>query len=211
MRTLLHELEARADLVIVDTAATLAVSDSLPLIQSASGITMIVRMNRSSRAGVRRLQKVIAAAHGNVMGVVATSAGSTTYGYGESYYQRQNGSGTAKRSLVRRLRRSADAPSAPAEASQASEAEREELESGVVAPEPAPEPVRAMAPEPARAAVPSRFPPAAPVSSYVPPTAPAPWSVARAAPARAPATGRAAWRRRLSDAAHRLTTVRIDR
>jgi len=87
MRALLSQLEQQADLVIVDTAATLAVSDSLPLIQAATGIVMIVRMNRSSRSAVRRLQKVITSAHGAVMGVVATGTSSVTYGYGgEKYY-----------------------------------------------------------------------------------------------------------------------------
>ena len=106
MRTLLSELEQQADLVIVDTAATLAVSDSLPLIQAASGIVMIVRMNRSSRAAVRRLQKVIAATHGTIMGVVATGASSVTYGYGgDGYYVSENGDGPGRRGRLRRLRR----------------------------------------------------------------------------------------------------------
>ncbi len=94
MRRLLHELENQADLVIIDTAATLAVSDSLPLIQAASGIVMIVRMNRSSRAGVRRLQKVIASTRGTVKGLVVTGSASITYGYGGyAYHQTQNGNG----------------------------------------------------------------------------------------------------------------------
>jgi capsular exopolysaccharide synthesis family protein len=108
MRTLLRELEQQADLVIVDTAATLAVSDSLPLIQAASGIVMIVRMNRSSRAAVRRLQKVIAATHGTIMGVVATGTSSVGYGYGgDGYYVSENGSGPGRRRRLGRLRRGA--------------------------------------------------------------------------------------------------------
>jgi Mrp family chromosome partitioning ATPase len=110
MRTLLSELEQQADLVIVDTAATLAVSDSLPLIQAASGIVMIVRMNRSSRAAVRRLQKVIAATHGTIMGVVATGASSVTYGYGgDGYYVSENGNGPGRRGRLRRRRRGSTA------------------------------------------------------------------------------------------------------
>ena len=85
MQTLLRELEGEADLVIVDTAAALAVGDALPLFRTVSGVAMIVRMNRSSRASVRRLQKVISSAGGTVMGVVSTGTASAAGGYGRGY------------------------------------------------------------------------------------------------------------------------------
>ena len=200
MRSLLRELEGEADLVIVDTAAALAVGDALPLFQTVSGVAMIVRMNRSSRAAVRRLQKVIASAGGTVMGVVATSAGSTTYGYGESYYQTQNGSGTASEP-VDASRRSAVRPRRPPKRA------RHPRRAGRSWSQCSWHPSRARAgasrgARPAGAPAPSWFPPVAPVPSYVPPTAPAPWSVARAAPAPPPATaaplGDGACRMRLS-------------
>jgi len=90
MTALLGQLESQADLVIIDTAAALAVPDSLPLLQGASGVVLVVRMNRSSRVAVRRLQKVIVSAHGKVLGVVATGSGGTSGGYGYSY-KAQNG------------------------------------------------------------------------------------------------------------------------
>lgn len=101
MMAVLRELEGQADLVIVDTAAALAVSDALPLLQTASGVVLIVRMNRSSRAAVRRLQKVIASSHGHVLGVVATGIASTAAGYDKYGYYAQNGKGSGRR---RRLR-----------------------------------------------------------------------------------------------------------
>jgi capsular exopolysaccharide synthesis family protein len=137
MRSVLSQLEQQADLVIVDTAATLAVSDSLPLIQAATGIVMIVRMNRSSRSAVRRLQKVITSAHGAVMGVVATGTSSVTYG-GEKYYAAQAETGTGrKRRLGRGDRTDPAGPGEP-------------VASPVVSPEPA-EPV--VSPEPAEPVV----------------------------------------------------------
>lgn len=86
MRSLIARLEAHADLVVVDTAAALAVSDALPLLQSVSGVVTVVRMNQSSRASVRRLKKLVNSAHGVVLGAVAT--GVTTRGarYGDYYY-----------------------------------------------------------------------------------------------------------------------------
>jgi Mrp family chromosome partitioning ATPase len=85
MRAVLSALEARADLVVVDTAAALAVSDAMPLIQTASGVVMIVRMNRSSRAAVRRLQRVVLSSRAPVLGVVATGTTMTAAGYSDYY------------------------------------------------------------------------------------------------------------------------------
>ena len=81
MGFVLKELEQRADLVIIDTAAALAISDSIPLLQAASGVIMIVRMNRSASAAFRRMKKVVNSAQATVLGIVATGAEtSTSYG-----------------------------------------------------------------------------------------------------------------------------------
>lgn len=89
MERVLGELEADADLVIVDSAAALAVSDALPLLRWTSGVVLIARLNRTTRAGVRRLQRIIEAANGTILGVVATGAptrgGYDGYGYGYGY------------------------------------------------------------------------------------------------------------------------------
>jgi receptor protein-tyrosine kinase len=89
MQRTLHELETGAELVIVDSAAALAVSDALPLLRWTSGVVVIARLNQTTRAGIRRLQKIITAANGNLLGVVATGApnrgGYDGYGYGYGY------------------------------------------------------------------------------------------------------------------------------
>jgi capsular exopolysaccharide synthesis family protein len=90
MRRIIRELEGRADLVIVDSVAALAVSDALPLLQSVSGCVVIARMNRSSRAAVRRLQKMLGSAHGTVLGVVVTGSGAAAGGYA-TYQYTENG------------------------------------------------------------------------------------------------------------------------
>jgi capsular exopolysaccharide synthesis family protein len=101
MREVLRELEAESDLVVIDTAALLAVSDALPLLRSTSGVVMVVRMNRSSRTAVRRLQRVVMSTRGAVLGVVATGTSLTAAGYGDYYAaygdRRRNG----ERRLVR--------------------------------------------------------------------------------------------------------------
>jgi succinoglycan biosynthesis transport protein ExoP len=112
MTTVLRQLEERADVVIIDTAAALAISDSIPLLQAASGVIMIVRMNRSASAAVRRMKKVVTSAQATVLGVVATGAETSgTYGgYGDYYGSRGNGHGNGngggrRQEALRRLRR----------------------------------------------------------------------------------------------------------
>jgi capsular exopolysaccharide synthesis family protein len=89
MERTLREMESGADLVIVDSAAALAVSDALPLLRWTSGVVMIARLNRTTRAAIRRLQKIITSANGTLLGVVATGApsrgGYDGYGYGYGY------------------------------------------------------------------------------------------------------------------------------
>jgi polysaccharide biosynthesis transport protein len=121
MRMLLQELEGQSDLLILDTPAALAVGDTLPLLRAVSGVVMIVRMNRSSRAAVRRLQKVITSARGAVLGVVATGSTPAAGGYGDGYGYYVEGRGDrTRRSLLRRWlrfprrRRSATSPAAAA-------------------------------------------------------------------------------------------------
>jgi len=86
MRELVRKLEKRADLVIVDSVAALAVSDALPLLQEVSGSVVVVRMDRTSRAAVRRLQKMIVSAQGTVLGAVATGTGTLARAYGGYVY-----------------------------------------------------------------------------------------------------------------------------
>jgi capsular exopolysaccharide synthesis family protein len=88
MRGLIATLEDRADLVIIDTPAGLAVSDSVPLMQHVSGVVLVARMNRSSRDTVRRLHKIIESAHGHLLGVIATgvTSGPGYEKYSQTYY-----------------------------------------------------------------------------------------------------------------------------
>ncbi len=88
MADVLRSLEERSELVVIDTAAALAVSDALPVIQSAAAVVMVVRMNRSSRAAVRRMKKVVSSTDARVLGVVATGSGIAAAGYGDYYGKR---------------------------------------------------------------------------------------------------------------------------
>jgi capsular exopolysaccharide synthesis family protein len=88
MRALLRHLESICDLVIIDTPAALAVSDAVPLMSAVSGVVLVARMNQSNRAAVNRLQKIVVAAHGRLLGAVATAvrSGAGYSGYARHYY-----------------------------------------------------------------------------------------------------------------------------
>ena len=80
MKRVIKRLEANADLVVIDTPAALMVSDPLPLMELATGVVLVARMNRSTRDKIRRLEKMVKAARGKLFGVVATGV-STGIGY----------------------------------------------------------------------------------------------------------------------------------
>jgi receptor protein-tyrosine kinase/non-specific protein-tyrosine kinase len=112
MERVLGELQSGSDLVIVDSAAALAVSDALPLLRWTSGVVMIARLNQTTRAGIRRLQKIIDAASGTLLGVVVTGApnrsGYDGYGYGYGYKD-SRARKRAERKQLRKAEKSVDA------------------------------------------------------------------------------------------------------
>lgn len=99
MRALLSSLESQTDLVIIDTPAALAVSDAVPLMQAVSGVVLVARMNQSNRDTIHRLHKTIIAAHGEILGVVATgvTAGPGYEKYSREYYSMSNGNRRGRR------------------------------------------------------------------------------------------------------------------
>lgn len=112
MQRTLRDLEAQSDIVVIDTPAALAVSDPLPLMGSVSGVVLVARMNNSTRETIRRLQRMIVSAHGQLLGVVATgvASGPGYEGYTPKAYTHDGGSssGGGLRGL-RRKSRSQDA------------------------------------------------------------------------------------------------------
>jgi non-specific protein-tyrosine kinase len=92
MRRLVTRLEHMSDLVIVDSPAALAVSDTMPLMPVVSGIVVVARIDQSASDSIRHLLKIIAAARGKVLGLVATSIGGDGYyRYSKKYYTGEDG------------------------------------------------------------------------------------------------------------------------
>lgn len=85
LRNVMTELKKSSEIVVIDTSPVVTVSDAIPLVDQVAGIVVVARLNSTTRDALGRLQRVLAAAHGQILGVVASDAtGTMIYGYG--YY-----------------------------------------------------------------------------------------------------------------------------
>jgi capsular exopolysaccharide synthesis family protein len=72
MGFVLRELASRFEIVVVDTAPLLAASDALALVNQASGVVLVARIDQTSRRALRRAAQILRRAGANVLGSVAT-------------------------------------------------------------------------------------------------------------------------------------------
>ena len=99
-------LETPMDLIVLDTAPLLAVSDAIPLLKQVSGVIVAARIDATSRDGVKRVAQTVRTAEGTVLGVVATGVEnpeSYGYGYGYGYAESANGHGETEEAALRPL------------------------------------------------------------------------------------------------------------
>jgi succinoglycan biosynthesis transport protein ExoP len=88
MASLIDELGADADLVILDTAPVLIVSDAFPLLDKVSGVIALARLDKSPRDAIRRMVHILASVGARPLGFVATDgkrSAAPGYGYGYGY------------------------------------------------------------------------------------------------------------------------------
>jgi capsular exopolysaccharide synthesis family protein len=71
MKSLLNELEARFDVVVIDSPALASVSDALVLVPRVSGVLIVNRMNETGRDAALGLRKQLARVRGRTLGIVA--------------------------------------------------------------------------------------------------------------------------------------------
>jgi capsular exopolysaccharide synthesis family protein len=103
MRSLLGELSARTDIVVLDTPPILSVSDAIPLLDDVSGTVLVARVDYSSRDAIRRAAQVIDAAGGSLLGAVATGTRAAgLYGYEDYSYEYPPKGGSWRRSKRKR-------------------------------------------------------------------------------------------------------------
>ena len=85
MSTILAELSEMSDLVLIDTAPVLVVSDAFPLFEQVAGIVGVSRLEQTPREAITRAIEVASSAGGRVLGMVATGAKQAGDGYGYGY------------------------------------------------------------------------------------------------------------------------------
>ena len=85
MSTILAELSEMSDLVLIDTAPVLVVSDAFPLFEQVAGIVGVSRLEQTPREAIARAIEVASTAGGRVLGMVATGARQAGDGYGYGY------------------------------------------------------------------------------------------------------------------------------
>jgi len=85
MSTILAELSEMSDLVVIDTAPVLVVSDAFPLFEQVAGIVGVSRLEQTPREAVTRAIEIASSAGGRVLGMVATGAKQPGDGYGYGY------------------------------------------------------------------------------------------------------------------------------
>ena len=85
MSTILAELSEMSDLVLIDSAPVLVVSDAFPLFEQVAGIVGVSRLEQTPREAVTRAIEVASSAGGRVLGMVATGAKQPGDGYGYGY------------------------------------------------------------------------------------------------------------------------------
>lgn len=119
MQTLLIELEARADIVLIDAPPLLPVTDAAVLGTLGSGIVLVVRAGATRREQVAKAVETIQAGGGVLLGGVlsmASTKGVDGYGYGYGYAARADQPGlddAEKALLAARITEPAAAPPAP--------------------------------------------------------------------------------------------------
>lgn len=88
MGSLLKQVGAIYDLVIVDTPPMTAVSDAFPLLSKVDGVVIVSRLGHNRRDVAQRLHETLKGAGAPVLGVVANgfnTRGIGSYSYGYSY------------------------------------------------------------------------------------------------------------------------------
>jgi Mrp family chromosome partitioning ATPase/capsular polysaccharide biosynthesis protein len=100
----LDELKERYDIVLIDSAPVLAVSDTVPLLRYADAALFVGRFHVTTRDTARRLMEFVRRLPGlNLLGIVANDLpriDAAGYGYGYGYYGKEpDASGQKRRRL----------------------------------------------------------------------------------------------------------------
>lgn len=89
----LRALRQRFDVILIDTAPLLAVSDAIPLVAETDGVVVVSRINVTTRDAARRLVEILGRSRARLLGVVANDLPVMEVGGGYTYYGYRYGYG----------------------------------------------------------------------------------------------------------------------
>jgi Mrp family chromosome partitioning ATPase/capsular polysaccharide biosynthesis protein len=86
IKAVLARMTEQYDVVLIDSAPLLAVSDSVPLVGDVDGVVVVARIGTTSQQAARRLVELLGRVPGaRVLGVVANSLAKKPFQYGAGY------------------------------------------------------------------------------------------------------------------------------
>jgi len=82
-------MEREADVVLIDTPPTLAVTDAAVLAPNTDGVLLVVNPGKTSGRAVKRMLELLGQVEAKVLGVVLNdvSTSRSSYGYRYKYYR----------------------------------------------------------------------------------------------------------------------------
>jgi receptor protein-tyrosine kinase len=103
MATLLADLAQRYELIVIDTAPTSVVADTMPMLGRVDGVVVVAAVGRTTRDAAVHLRDQLRQLNAPVLGVVANRLspdGGHGYGYGYGYGYASNASPLAQAETV---------------------------------------------------------------------------------------------------------------
>jgi polysaccharide biosynthesis transport protein len=86
VRSLLAEVAASHDVVLIDSPPLLPVADTVPLVSAADGVILVARMRRTTLDATARMRELLSRIpDANVLGVVANDVGKGAFRHGYGY------------------------------------------------------------------------------------------------------------------------------
>jgi succinoglycan biosynthesis transport protein ExoP len=86
VRSLLAEVAASHDIVLIDSPPLLPVADTVPLVSAADGVILVARMRRTTLDATARMRELLARIpDANVLGIVANDVGKGAFRHGPGY------------------------------------------------------------------------------------------------------------------------------
>jgi capsular exopolysaccharide synthesis family protein len=86
MDSLLDDLKARSDLIVVDAPPVLAVTDASVLASKADGVILVINLARSDRNAAKRAVGALRAVNARILGTVITGLEPARKRYGYNHY-----------------------------------------------------------------------------------------------------------------------------